>query len=289
MIYLILDTNNWIYLANNQDPFNDNKDGKYKDNKNEKLHFKTLERLNEYIDSTTVILLVCDVVMEEWERNKSKTNQYIEKLENTMRAQRDTIKAIEDNLDDADKSIFKLLFEKHIEKVNLKIEKNKDHIYKVEQLIFKSQKYQISDKTKILAAERAYNKKAPFIGDKSNSMADAYILFGAIEYLEELFKNRDLITYPTFIFISGNKGDFSSNSNPNMIHEDLKDSLAKVNLQFFRSLHVALNDLVESKVFELFEIWEIERHLNYCEEEEQNCNNTEFGMLDSEFCFDIEM
>ena len=74
-----------------------------------------------------------------------------------------------------------------------------------------------------------------------------------------------------------------------MIHEDLKDSLAKVNLQFFRSLHVALNDLVESKVFELFEIWEIERHLNYCEEEEQNCNNTEFGMLDSEFCFDIEM
>jgi len=75
MIYLILDTNIWVYLANGLDPI-ENKD--YDDD----VHFGLLSSLKQLKENGDITVLVNDIVFREWMRNKEHCRAKIVKLNN---------------------------------------------------------------------------------------------------------------------------------------------------------------------------------------------------------------
>ena len=62
MNYLILDTNIWIYLAN----------GHYAQNAqhSEQTHSTLLSRLTEKLKNEEIRVVVNDIIVQEWDRNK---------------------------------------------------------------------------------------------------------------------------------------------------------------------------------------------------------------------------
>jgi hypothetical protein len=87
LIYLILDTNNWIYLANGLDPINN----KHHDS----LHFDLLQSLVNLTDNNKILVLVNDIVLDEWNRNKIHCYAKIKSLENKLLNKINVLKDIE--------------------------------------------------------------------------------------------------------------------------------------------------------------------------------------------------
>jgi hypothetical protein len=275
MIYLVIDTNNWIYLANSKNPdTNSFEDGR---------HIKLLELLAEQIETGEVELLLCTIIEDEWKRNKAKAEGLIEKYNNELNSYKGTLKRWSELLEDPDKAILKEIHSKCAQKIELKIELNKEHIAKIEELITKAQKYEIGKGTFAFAAEWALNKKAPFIGDKKNSMADALIFFGAVEYLKGVAvytlpwdEDGGEKVYPVSIFVSGNKGDFSNPDNADEMHNDLKPIAEEIQINFFRSLPVALNFIQEKldaqPVFSEEELTAMQREIDDISDDWYTCD-----------------
>ena len=69
---LILDTNQWIYLANSQDPTSSNSQ--------EGHHFKLLATLNKMIAEGKVVLMPCEIVEKEWKRNRAVAGQELKAM-----------------------------------------------------------------------------------------------------------------------------------------------------------------------------------------------------------------
>ncbi|WP_221389946.1 hypothetical protein [Dyadobacter sp. NIV53] len=135
-------------------------------------------------------------------------------------------------------------------------------------------------------------KKAPFSGDKSNSMADAPILFSAIEFIKQNseveFLDDVFNLYPKTIFVSANKTDFCKSKSDQKLHSDLSPLFEEIKMQFFISLPLALNSV--EKLFKDDEISQIdqdmadfyENYSYYCEEcdpddEHSSLNYINFG------------
>jgi hypothetical protein len=244
MIYLVVDTNNWIYLANSKNPDT----GKFEDER----HMHLLGLLIDRVNKGDVEVLLCDIVEKEWERNKSAQESLIAKYQNENEAYKSIIKKMRLLLDEEDAKDLSNIYEKYVAKTQAIIEVNKKHIKEVWTLMKKAKKYSVSNETKAVAADWAVEKKAPFIGDKKNSMADALIFFGAAEYLKNIAKTKDPweeddhYEFPISVFVSGNKGDFSNPLNLDELHNDLKPIADEVKMNFFRSLPLALNYLEET-------------------------------------------
>lgn len=244
MVYLIVDTCNWIYLATSKDPQTD---------KFEERHFKLFSNLIQKIESGEVKLLLCSIIEKEWQKHKEDTAKgFIKKLQNELIEYGNIINKIKNALqDESDKENITKVFEKYKEAIDIKIKLNEEHIDKIDLIIEKAKKYEISVDTKAFVSDWAVDKNAPFKGDKKNSMADALIFFGAVAFIEEISKLDDLWSgeviyeYPTSIFVSSNKGDFASLANKKEIHEDLKPFAEKIELNFYTNLPEALNFVQE--------------------------------------------
>jgi hypothetical protein len=275
MVYLIVDTNNWIYLANSKNPDT----GNFEDGR----HIHLLSLLIEKITNGEVELLLCEIVEKEWERNKSAQESLIERYQNEREGCRNIIKKMRQHLDENDAKTLTGLYEQYVSKMEVIIEVNKAHIENVRTLMQKAKKYTISNEMKVLAAEWALEKKAPFIGDKKNSMADALIFFGAAEYLKNISKTRyprdeeSRYIFPTSIFVSGNKGDFSNPMNMDELHRDLKPIAEEIEMNFFRSLPLALNYIQETvknepALFDMEELQTIEEAIEEFSDEWYSCD-----------------
>jgi hypothetical protein len=276
MIYLIVDTNNWIYLASSKNPDTGNlEDGR---------HIKLFNTLMEKIDGDEVELLVCEVIEAEWNRNKVSAEELIRKYQNEREACKGVIKKIATSLNEEDQNVLGKLYGKYLANIDEKIIENWAHIKKIEDLIQKATKYNISKETKAFAADWAVEKKAPFIGDKKNSMADAYIFFGAIAQIKEIAQTKlpwdddeVIYEYPTSIFVSGNKGDFSSAADANTLHGDLQPIADEIKLSFFRSIPAALNFIQEHiaaqpPIFSERELKEIEEEVDNITDDWYTCD-----------------
>jgi len=256
MIYLILDTNTWIYLANGADL-----SGKF----HESAHFSLLEKLTQKIDDGSVEILITDVILEEWNRNKQTTNALIEKLKGRLRNAETVLGDIQEKLTgkiDIEILAVKREYKKYIEE---QIALNEKHIEQVEKLLSSSVQFPITSNVKAFAADWSVAKKAPFTGKKSNSMADAYILFAAVEYIKTISAGDGIDEFPLDyaplpIFVSANRDDFSSVANPDVIHDDLKSVLEEVKMSYYRLLPAALN-FVEARLFEESEIQRIQHEM----------------------------
>ena len=159
----------------------------------------TIAALQQMVESDAVELIVPRQVVEEFARNKERVfAEAGRSLSSTIRRVKDALTALggEDRkatlsqLDDADHQIATLG-----SAVN-------DSIGKVEALFASAKIIETSDTAKLLAAERALNKRAPFHKTK-NSMGDAIL----VElYAEALARRHDS---EALAFVTHNKQDFS--------------------------------------------------------------------------------
>ncbi len=256
MIYLILDSNTWIYLANNKDPLSDNSQ--------EDLHFKLFEKLLQKVEDGSIKILVNDIIEKEWIRNKQSTSELIIKYKNKLKHDLEILKRIQGSLNGAFSDELNSIKIEYIKVFEGKISKNTTHIINVESLLNACVKFKVTSTTKSFCADWAVEKKAPFIGDKKNSMADALILFSSIEKIKTMSK-IEAGTFPftqlhKSIFISGNKNDFGSADNTHKIHSDLEPFLSEIDMSFFLSLPAALNFL-DDTLFKETEIKKIEQEI----------------------------
>jgi hypothetical protein len=225
VIYLILDTNNWIYLANGLDPISN----KHYDD----LHYELLRSLKELKDNNQVQVMVNEIIITEWNRNKEHCNTKIKKLKQKLADKDNAFKEIEKYT----KGDIKQLKEEFIQSIEKEIKQNEAHIQNVEDFIFNDcVRVEISQEIKLKIFDLSINNQAPF-HNKKNNVGDAAILLSAVEYL----KNRqDPFGYHAF-FISNNIEEYTDGKNSKDFHPQLTPLLNGVNIQFERILPAALN------------------------------------------------
>lgn len=225
MIYLILDTNNWIYLANGLDPISN----KHHDD----LHYELLKSLKELKDKNQAQVIINEIIVIEWNRNKEHCKAKIKKLEQKLANKDNSFKEIEKYTT----ANINQLQEEFIRSIEKEIRSNETHIQNVEDFILNDcVKVEISQKLKLEIFDLSINNHAPF-HNKKNNVGDAAILLSAVEYL----KNRqDYFGYQAF-FISNNIEEYTDGKNLKDFHPQLAGLLNGVNLQFERILPSALN------------------------------------------------
>lgn len=221
MIYLILDTNIWIYLSNGFDPLTE---------KHSDLHFELLETLKRSKDSGDISILANEVIIEEWKRNKEHCKLKIRKLN-------DKLKNIDQAFGDIEKYVnadnVKQAYE---DKIKEEIKRNEEHIENVEEFLHKDcVAIKTSDKTKIKIFDLSIGKAAPF-HNKSNNIADASILLSVSEYLDDKFFSDE----DSAIFVSNNFKDFTDGLNKEEFHPDIIELLEPIKIRYQRVLPSAL-------------------------------------------------
>lgn len=249
-----MDTNIWIYLSNGFNVLTN----KYEEN----THIKMLQFLKQNIQSQKTALLVAENIYDEWNRNKASTEKLIKILENRKKESKNQLKDVFEKLPEK-KAELNLIIDEYTQKIDELISLNYNHISEVEDLLNNHViKYPISNSTRIIASKQAERKLAPFKGDKSNSMADMLILLSGIEYIEKnLCIVPDFDLYPMNYFVSSNKNDYSSETDPNSIHDDLKLFLTKTNTNYRIHLGKLINEISDHLVFTEMELQEYDDNL----------------------------
>ncbi len=265
--YIIIDTNNWIYLANSNDPL---------DGGNEGNHFKLFEKLSEKIKEGSVVLLINGLIKTEWERNKLDANDLIEKYKKRTESITTTLKNVQKELGSTLNAEITSVISGYRSLMETKISQNESHVNNVVQLLNSCVEIDVSNEIKVKVSDWAVAKQAPFIGDKKNSTADALILFSAVEYIKSISDELDVFDTPFYnsprsIFVSGNKGDFSATNNSDLIHDHLKPILDEVNMLFFRSLPRAL-DHIDNLLFQETEIAKMELEIENLDDSTYSCD-----------------
>jgi len=269
MVYLIFDTNIWIYLANGHDPLSNS------DNSNK--HFEFLETLEVLRNENKIRILINDIIIEEWKRNKQNVFQKINKLQR--------------KLDNADNSIkdflrytpeFDGLSEKYKEGLKLEIEANRNHINNVEDfLLSECINTGIEDSVKLQAFQMAIDKDVPLHKGKNN-IGDITILLSSYEYLKE-YMEYELPVY----FVSNNWQDYTDEKDKDSFHPEIEKLLKGVKIEYERVLPRALK-LTEDSIVELEKYLEEQQHLEsiYFTCLEPLCHGSEsfepYGYLDHE-------
>jgi hypothetical protein len=239
MIFLILDTNIWVYLANGYNPDKE---------KHEEYHFELLKQLKSLKHDKGVDILINDVVINEWNRNKRHVQSKIDLLKRKLEKPDDALK----ELTKYAKSNTDKLKEEYILGLIADIDANEKHIKEVEDFLLSDcLKIDITPDIKEMVLNLALENKAPF-HNKRNNVADAMILFSADNYLQDkLFAD-----HPSAIFVSNNWRDFTDGIEKDKFHPEIFKNLKAKDLDYERVLPKALN--VSKEIIE-----EIQKHYTH--------------------------
>lgn len=196
MAKLILDTCSWLDLAKPK-------------------YSEILQELEEQISEGITILITCDIIIEEWERNKLKI---INQIQDSIKSYAKNALKISNYLPEKEKKEIESVLEKYrtIEKKQINLAEA--HYDRVEKLLKTSQIYEINDSLKIEIANKALKRVAPFHNSKNN-IADALIFFGAQAYVEENY-----VISTDILFVSQNTSDFSNPADKSKIHPELENN-----------------------------------------------------------------
>jgi hypothetical protein len=251
MIYLCCDTNIWINISNGLEPP------------------RLLTRLNEEIFQENIKLLLPEIILKEWERNKQKF--IVEQTHESTNKQIESLKKLNEFLE-RDEFDFSFLWD--LEEGNEEQEKISKLREKIEELIkdLKQHKNDIIDRAKsnidtvdsifknpntiILPADAkssatvlnlAMEKKFPFENEKNN-FADALIFYQFINYLKDNGLEGGH-------FVTSNKKEFFPQKK---LHESLQKEIDDTKSFFYKSLSQALNTSLDEQLVNLKELKRIE-------------------------------
>lgn len=249
MVKLLIDTCVWLDIA--------------KTSKGEEI----LNLLSEFIDRNEAIIILPEIIISEFARNKVRIvsdagkslSSHFKKVKEMVaeHADQDSKQNILTQLNDIDK------------KIPTFGENAFQSIVRIEEIMKNAEIIDVSDEIKLRATQRAIDKKAPFHLSK-NSIGDA-IIIESFNY----YKIQNLAQEFNLMFITHNVNDFSlKNGNQKLPHEDLADIFDTSKSQYFINLPEALNsinpDLVDEIEYEndwdfefrsFSEILEIEKEL----------------------------
>lgn len=228
MAKLVLDTCSWIELA--------------------KPKFsKVLEELESQIKNGITVIISCDLIIEEWERNKSRI---ISNIQNSIRDYSKSAINISNYLPEKEKIELIKILEKYRDSEEEQIKLAEQHFGRIEKLMNSSTKYKISDKLKLDVIEKGIKKEAPFHNSKNN-ISDALIYFGAIEYVQDFVIANDLI------FVTQNINEFSDTNNRSLIHPDLKVNSVHYSTNLADALKMRKEEIDELDEYNeyRFEMW----------------------------------
>lgn len=206
--------------------------------------------LEELISLDVVTLVVPDLVIAEYERNKENV---ADKTAKRLSQEFKQVKAVVSEFADENKASTLEVLNDINARLPLLTDANYVTINRIEKLIDSSNKISISERSKIAAVQRALDKKAPFHLSK-NSVADAVIIEQFSEFTESLSTSTD-----TCFFITHNHNDFSSKDHRKP-HTDFESIFDSPNIQYFNNLVSAINVIDEGILSE------IEFHHDFTEE-----------------------
>ncbi len=208
MASVIIDTSSWIELA--------------------KPKFSNiLDKLEEYVQYGQLEILMNDIIVEEWYRNKKSTTKNIEA---SIRSHAKSARKIVEFLEEPNKSTFENILDNYQANESIELEIANRHIERVEKFLNESTITVISEQLKGEMSERAVSKIAPFHNSKNN-MADALIIFSAIEWV-----NEHKLIQTDLIFVSENYKEFGDPRNVNNVHPDIKKDSKKANIIFTNNI-----------------------------------------------------
>ncbi len=264
MIYLALDTNIWIYLANGYDTSSE----KFHDNH----HFSLLNNLIELSDNNDICVLINDIIIEEWKRNKTNTEKKVSVLDKKMKnlaSFNEIAKYVKSPLDK--------LKQEYIEGITNEIKANQDHLKMLETFLYtKCQRVPLTEQVKLRVFDLSIKKKAPFHNQKNNT-ADAAILFS----IPEFFKDPPLSFGDAIMFISNNFSEYTDGRNLEDFHSDILECLEGFKIQYHTRLPSALKlsaeIIAEIDAYNEDQISNILHHqclMSFCEFEDVFLDNT---------------
>jgi hypothetical protein len=206
--------------------------------------------LEELVNSNVVTLVVPDLVIAEYERNKEDVaNKTTKRLSQEFKK----VKAVVSEFAGENQASTLEVLDDINARLPLLTDANYVTINRVEKLIDSANKISISERSKMAAVQRALDKKAPFHINK-NSVADAVI----IEQFSEFSDSLPINTNSCF-FITHNHNDFSSTDHRKP-HADFESIFNSPNIQYFNHLVPAINIIDEDILSE------IEFHHEFTEE-----------------------
>lgn len=229
MVKLLIDTCVWLDIA--------------KTSKGEEI----LNLLFEFIDNKEIEILLPEIIISEFDRNKDRViadagkslSSQFKKVKEMVaeHADEDSKQKILTQLNDIDKKI-PTLGENAFQTIS-----------RIEEIMKVSEIINVTDEIKLSATQRAIDKKAPFHLSK-NSIGDSIII-----ECYNLYKIKNVAQDFSLMFITHNVNDFSlKNGNQKLPHEDLSDIFDTTKSQYFISLPEALYsinpDLVEEIEYE---------------------------------------
>lgn len=206
--------------------------------------------LEELVASKMVTLVIADLVIIEYERNKENVaNRTAKRLSQEFKQ----VKAIVNEFAEEKKLETLEVLDDINARLPLLTDASYNTIQRVEKLINDATKVSISERSKIAAIQRGLEKKAPFHISK-NSVADAVIIEQFLEFTLSRTSEND-----SYFFITHNHNDFSSKDHRKP-HPDFDNIFNVDNVFYFNNLGSAISNIDEDVLSQ------IEFEFDYIEE-----------------------
>lgn len=223
MTNIVLDTNIWIYLTN--DTF-----------------FELWLRFKEMKEGGEIRVIVNDIILKEWARNKPTT---IKSLTKNIKDEYKSALNLSNYLSGDVRVNYLQTISEYKDETD-RIKKAIERVEEVETFIKTCTIINTSEEQKLFIAELAINKLPPFQNNKNN-FNDALILRNICEYVESEFP----FAYD-LIYVSNNPDDFID-KNTKEVYEDLFKNLEPIKLKNVTKLGEALK--LAPELIEDFEDW----------------------------------
>jgi len=223
MTNIVLDTNIWIYLT--------------------KDTYQSLwNKFKEMKENDEIEVLVNDVIIKEWDRNKANT---IKRLTASIKNEYNAAKNLANYFQEEKKTEFLKQISEYKEEQN-RIEKATNRVQEIENFMRSCQIINVTDAQKLFISDLAINKKPPFQNNKNN-FNDALILRNILEFV----KNEIPFQYD-LIFASKNPSDFID-TGTGEVYETLLEKLNPIRLKNVTELAEALK--LAPELIEDFDDW----------------------------------
>lgn len=262
MIHVILDTNIWLYIANNF----------LGDFKGEG-HVKLFKKLKLYQELGYITLYVNEIIIQEWIRNQAIQIEYIQKLRSKLKT-RTELKSLEHIIGNTD--ALKIVMQEFSTKIDKLIQENEGHINSVDKFITNCRNIPIDESHKLRTVDLAIQNKPPFHQNKNN-VNDALIMFSFDSYIN----NLHLTSFDAAYLVSHNTIDYCEDKNGTHFHPEIKKILSSDILygnyeKLWKILE--LSEELQSQLNQEIQVWEENEEENdYLNFECEKCNYDEYA------------